>query len=576
LLVPALIGSAAVELLGVVPAGWQLFTHVKQVPTLLRLALVGLTGLLFCVSLVVSAVFVLWGQLQLLQSPTTINQDQLALYIVAAFGLLLAFVSTMAFYALLVGMGALVSVFVGAVWCLLRLLHVALALLGDTIANTSLVDRSSYGQPAYTTSHAASHRERELPPDDVPPSETESEEFTPMTSVHRNVTVLACGSVSSRLGSFCLDYVKEAGANGVLHGFGVIDPSHTYRKETLPSVPGVHNYTLPLQVIQTAYTDVLEPGMTNLANAVKEQVIERCAQHQGGILIVVVDLPLLADVANALDELHTRARQEIVLLCPFSRVDVMHKEHREEGISILRRLHATGTVGASLVIDATSSTMAAKVDSMAIETAAVQTLLSLCIAGYSDESNPTLAEVLAQLGSHSPCMGFAFTTVQTVSGKQPIIWHVARAAKPSVGARGSGSMPDILIQATNSIKSVMTDNAYTASLQPLDAQKPSFVLCHLPYARGDKRFAETATALTRFLKATYPNTQGIMVHGNGVALPTVQSTYRVGVTVLYPLMLPTPNLPEKLALEEMQIDNASAEAVSLKQNGRRRHEAIEK
>ena len=49
LLVPALIGSAAVELLGVVPAGWRLFTQVKQVPTLLRLALAGLTGLLFCV-----------------------------------------------------------------------------------------------------------------------------------------------------------------------------------------------------------------------------------------------------------------------------------------------------------------------------------------------------------------------------------------------------------------------------------------------------------------------------------------------------------------------------------------------
>src|SRR5207245_7712072 len=107
---------------------------------------------------------------------------------------------------------------------------------------------------------------------------------------------------------------------------------------------------------------------------------------------------LLSFLVAPLRALHTRLpNQEMLLVCPLSRLDGQNKEHMQETATLLSQLQEDGTIATALVIDATRSPAAAIVDAATIEKVAVQAMFSLCIASYSDESHPTLSEVVKQL-----------------------------------------------------------------------------------------------------------------------------------------------------------------------------------
>ncbi len=551
---PALFGAVILECCGLIPHGAGLFPRMGK---LSRWILGMLSGMCLILAIFLTGYFYLYRAAYLLDPEST---QGMSLFILGGLGLLIAAVSVLALWALVIGGAGVVSLslWVGEKACLAiaaaasllpELLDViALHLSGGTIGvGGTQIDRDPHKYPSFPslTSQAplpgqtitsylvepVSASDAEI--DEVIPIETKELENIPMSHPDKNASFVFVGSFGSRLFPHVNQKIIDLRAQDCILSSLYLDLSITHVQTAIPGIVDLS----PTQATRQAallHSETEGHAYQTLLNSLADTLVETHLETKSSPapLIFVLDCHALVDAVEMLETIKRRLPlHSLVVVTSLSSLDVQNKTVLA-GIADMQSLHAEDLLETIIVTDP-HAPFAAHYGQDTQHLFLSQTLVSLVIAHKHSHENRSFTQVLHELHSLSPFTVVSAASERVAVGSMPKRW----AWVPGVaGQAGQGNLSDVLAQTRVAIARVMVEEDTRTFPAQVGTNAPCTVLSCVPIALNDSRHAACVQDNALYVASHYQYATSVTVRGNGCPYPHhIGNRFLVQAACLYPL-----------------------------------------
>jgi len=551
---PALFGAVMLECCGLIPHGAGLFPHMNKIT---RWVLGVLSGVFLILAVLLTGYFYLFRAAYLVDPEST---QGMSLYILGGLGLLIAAVSVLALWALVVGGAGVASLLLwvgekacmavaGAASLLPELLDVfALHLSGGTIGVGGIqIDREPHKYPTFpsATSHVllpgqtisstlvepVSTRDAET--DEVIPVEIKELENIPMSHPDKNASFVFVGSFGSQMFPPVAQKIAALHAQDCIRTSLYLDLSITHIQTALPGIVDLS----PTHVQRQAallHSETEGQAYHTLLSGLADRLVETHLETKASPapLIFVIDCRALVDAVDMLEAIKRRLPlHSLVVVTSLSTLDVQNKTV-QMGIADMQSLHAEDFIETVFVTDPRSPFAILNGEETQHHFLA-QTLVSLVIAHKHSLHNRSFTNVLHELHSLSPFTAVSAASEAVAIGSMPKRWVWVPGTS---GQAGTGNYGDILAQTRVAIERVVTEEETGTFPSQVSTDAPCTILNCVPITLNDSRHAECVRDNALYVASHYPSATSLTVRGNGCAYPHHNGgRFLVQAACLYPL-----------------------------------------
>ena len=585
LCVSALWGIVLLDLIDLIPPGWRLLP-VERLSKNVRLAATLLALVLFVVSALTMAYFVLWGQMQISEQVTsTTDTALLGLNISLVFGLLLGLASAVALWALFVGIAGVYTIFVALSYVVLRILALGLGIFGhslDTAGDEYLkpvpfpLFHSQQNTPATTPLQSRGAIAGFLPEASggQPPDTTPEED--PMTD--KVVTRIHLDNFGFRF-SPALDRAgEEVGAQRIVRLQAVADLSRPKGCTLRPGSQSIRDITPHGQIndIIKAGTP-LEQAYSRIMHTIVESIVDSFtdAPVSNGHIVLATNLLLVPCFAEELQNLHRRLPFHPIILVSTLSAHVLSDRRWAEALESLCALWEEEVILNTLVIDERSA-LAKRAGEETQERFLAKFLASLLVCHEHSYYNPSFGQVFEWCSAVSPFTTLSFASAKVSSGKATPGQYLVNTLRSKEQAKvGKGDLNDCINQTINLFRKVCEPRSLTMAEEDVTIGDPLAFLVNEPVPLSDhQRFAEYRNAIQPVMTQTNPQAKLIVVRGSGTAETKDNPGYYIQVSALRPLLLTPPEAAHEVAASTpLAAEIVQPETAPVHVNGRRRQQS---
>ncbi len=544
---PALWGSLTLECLGVIH-GCGLFPRLD---TLKRWVL-GVLSLLMTVAAILLYGYFYVYRRELLTDPQ--SAQDMTLYLFSGLGILTASSAVLALYALVVGGAGVVSLLllIAEVVCTIiaALVSLPINLLNVVSIHVSGMDvTQKYSEPVRV----------DLPPvafqphgqtsvvllperaaskvaqtDEIVPIETPELEKFSMAHPEKTSSIDFIGEFGSRMVKPVAQKVEDLRAIDTILTSGWLDLGSPQQQL---AIPGTVDVSPTYAERKTTMIHGATEGETYTAlsdrQADKKVAVHLESNASPGALFIIVDARNIVDVVPSIVSMKRRLPfHSLVVVTSISESDV-NNPIIHTGIVDLQSLDAEDIIETVIVLNPRSD-FAARYGEETQRQFFAEFLVSLILSHkHNPSSNRSCTSLLQELHTISPFTTCSFASAPVAVGDLPKKYKLLPGIAGKVGL---GDYSDILSQARECVKRVLTDEETRAFNAEVNTETPCFVVVNVPIQLSDRRFNEFARDINLWAGANFPFATCITVRGNGCALPYhLGGRYKVQATCFYPV-----------------------------------------
>src|SRR6266568_1449960 len=324
LCVSALWGIVLFDLIDLIPSGWRLLP-VERLSKIVRLIATLLALVLFVVSALTMAYFVLWGQMQISeQVASSADTAVLGFNISLVFGLLLGLASAIALWALFVGIAGVYTMLVALSYVVLRILALGLGIVGHSLATAGDEYLTPVPFPLFHSQHntpaTASLPSRGAVAGFLPetaggqlPDTTPEED--PMTD--KVVTRIHLDNIGFRFSPPLDRAGEEVGAQRIVRLQAVADLSRPKGCTLRPGSQSISDITPHGQINDIIQAGTpLEQAYSRIKHTIVESIVDSFtgAPVSNGHIVLATNLLLVPYLAEELQNLHRRLPFHSIIL----------------------------------------------------------------------------------------------------------------------------------------------------------------------------------------------------------------------------------------------------------------------
>lgn len=208
------------------------------------------------------------------------------------------------------------------------------------------------------------------------------------------------------------------------------------------------------------------------------------------------------------------------------------RDKLREGHDLFVRLKDEGLLETTILLD-NRSPFATHFDLDVQDRYAAKALATLIAAQGQNGKNPSLAEISRSLGEYGAFVGVAMRSRSLVAGREYPGWGLLRGL--GLPSRGFGDLDNVLLEAQEATKQVLTDPSALAIDEVIDLHKPVFVAYTIPIPTTDKRWITFSSKLRSFLANQYPSVVPVLASGQGTPVPHRTSAYWLQASAFFPM-----------------------------------------
>ena len=586
LCVSALWGIVLLDLIDLIPDGWRLLP-VERLSKYVRLAATLLALVLFVVSALTMAYFVLWGQMQISeQVASSADTAVLGFNISLVFGLLLGLASAIALWALFVGIAGVYTILVALSYVVLRILALGLGIVGHSLATAGdeyltpvpfPLFHSQHNTPATTPLPSRSAVAGFLPetagaqlPDTTP------EEDPIMTG--KVVTRIHLDNIGFRFAPPLDRAGEEVGAQRIVRLQAVADLSRPKGCTLRPGSQSIKDITPHGQIndIIKAGTP-LEQAYSRIMHTIVESIVDSFtgAPVSNGHIVLATNLLLVPYLAEELQNLHRRLPFHSIILVSTLSAHVLHDRRWAETLESLRALWEEEVILNTLVIDERSA-LAKRTGEETQEKFLAKFLASLLVCHEHSYFNPSFGQVFEWCSAVSPFTTLSFASAKVSSGKATPGQHLVNALRSKEQAKvGKGDLNDCINQTINLFRKIGEPRSLAMTEEGVTIGDPLAFLVNEPVPLSDQRFAGYRNAIQPVMTQTNPQAKLIVVRGSGTPETKDNPGYYIQVSALRPLLLTPPEAAHEVSAKTpVAAEIAKPDTAPVHVNGRRRQQNV--
>jgi hypothetical protein len=580
LCVSALWGIVLLDLIDLIPPGWRLLP-VERLSKIVRLIATLLALVLFVVSALTMAYFVLWGQMQISeQVASSADTAVLGFNISLAFGLLLGLASAIALWALFVGIAGVYTIFVALSYVVLRILALGLGIFGHSLATAG----EEYLKPVpfplfHYTPATASLPSRgavagflpEASGSQLPDTTPEEDSMTDkvVTRIHLDNIGFRFAPPLDRAG-------EEVGAQRIVRLQAVADLSRPKGCTMRPSSQSISDITPHGQINDIIQAGIpLEQAYARIMHTIVESIVDSFTNVpvSKGHIVLTTDPLLVPYLAEELQNLHRRLPFHTIILVSTLSEHVLADRRWDEAVESLRVLWEEEVILNTLVIDERSA-LAKRAGEETQERFLAKFLASLLVCHEHSYFNPSFGQVFERCSAASPFTTLSFASAKVSSGKATPGQHLVNAFRSKAQAKvGKGDVNDCINQTVNLFQRVCEPRSLAMIEEGVTIGDPLFFLVNEPIPLSDQRFAEYRNAIQPVMTQTNPQAKLIVVRGSGTAETKDNPGYYIQATALRPLLLTPPEAAHEVAQMPLAAEIVQPETAPVHVNGRRRQQS---
>jgi len=256
------------------------------------------------------------------------------------------------------------------------------------------------------------------------------------------------------------------------------------------------------------------------------------ADHAGQDLILVfLDVRRLKVCAGALTELHRNLRRQSVTLVLQIPALGLSDEEVQTGLNKSLELRQAGVIQTAIVVEERSPLMrrrGAKVQARYLS----ETFAQLITMERHYDGNKTFSEQLTLIGSRFPFVGLAVGSGSLVMGNRLSIFDPGRHFARERAGRGNAEQIGEQIKLVT--EEVLSDPATCMVDVPFDpSRRPVLYTCRIPLGAKDNRFSEVVEDAQVALHGVIPGAVTSFIHANGVSDGTIGAHFFTSLACLY-------------------------------------------
>jgi hypothetical protein len=583
LCVSALWGIVLLDLIDLIPPGWRLLP-VERLSKNMRLTATLLALVLFLVSALTMAYFVLWGQMQISEQVTSTSDTALLGFNISlVFGLLLGLASAIALWALFVGIAGVYTIFIALSYVVLRILALGLGIFGHSLATAG----DEYLKPVpFPLFHSQNNTPANIPlqsrgaiagflpeasggqqPDTTPEEDPMTDKV--VTRIHLDNIGFRSSPPLDRAG-------EEVGSQRIVRMQAVADLSRPKGCTLRPSSHSINDITPHGQIndIIKAGTP-LEQAYSRIMHSIVESTEDSFtgAPVSKGHIVLATDLLLVPCLAEELQNLHRRLPFHSIILVSTLSAHVLADRHWDEALESVLALWEEEVFLNTLVIDERSA-LAKRAGEEAQERFLAKFLASLLVCHEHSYYNPSFGQVFERCSAVSPFTTLSFASAKVSSGKATPGQHLVNTLRSKEQAKvGKGDVNDCINQTLNLFQKVGEPRSLAMAEEGVTIGDPLFFLVNEPIPLSDQRFAEYRNAIQPVMTQTNPQAKLIVVRGSGTPETKDNPGYYIQVSALRPLLLTPPEAAHEVAASTpLAAEIVQPETAPVHVNGRRRQQ----
>jgi hypothetical protein len=336
-----------------------------------------------------------------------------------------------------------------------------------------------------------------------------------------------------------LPAVHRFGGKAALGGWATFDPTRAHRAPISPA--GGDDFS-PLRADVQAATGLrgssVEQMRLVIHKLMKNIADQAMAVGQAkGQILVSLDVESIPLASPALIETaRTLSGHTIALLLHLSAPGVSDPDVVVSGLAELTRLKRMGVITSVIPLDARSPFVlhSGAGGESAQERYAAFALGQTVAAHVQDEGQPTLGEVLRQIGRSYPFCGLA-TQSASIPASKAVVWWKRIWRLFHRGQRGYSDVAIISNLALHTVGQLLQDTAHACIDAPADPQSaPLYVIVTSPLRlRDTARWSDLRDDIERGLTQMLPSATALFVHGNGVQNEKLRDQYYLQVSLWY-------------------------------------------
>jgi hypothetical protein len=596
--VPILCWATVWDLWEQMPESYRIFprlqpsTHslvkVAQVSFRLLFALASLGFLILAI--IVSAYFLLWGQLLQLAHQSAV---ELGLYVSLGFGLLVYFTAGMAFIALISGVLGLVAAVLWFVSLILNAGAMSAGLVGDTMKTSAsqepqVVPPPFPSVPVATPSALSQNSTPRLQtgynplllpqggrsPEQITVGHTpSSQEDIFMANLRsQNITTINLGTFGYRFAPAFAHACKDVGADGLIRLRAQVDLARPkdglYRRGSL-----IGKDITPFGEIEhiSATSSSPQQAYTQLMHTIGKHVVDSFTSVPvvKGFDVIAADLSLLPSLSEPVRELHRRQPGHAILFLTAVSERTLQEEDIDEAFECLQTLTGEGVIQNALLVH-TRSPFATRVGIETQEEFLAKALASLLVAHEQYHYNPTFGEVFEQCRRVSPCTVLSFASTSVAAGKPTVGQNMVNSLRSKdQQVLGKGDLYDSISQTLSLFREIDNPSAFAMTSQG-SIGEPLYILVNQLFRLDDRRFPQYVSSVQPQLGQTHPNTDLIVVRGSGTPESKDKAGYYIQCSAFRPLLF-APQEEEQQATGDtpQPAESLQSETAPVQVNGRR-------
>ena len=588
--VPILCWAAAWDLWEQMPESWRLLPRLKlnpnrwlKVPQIGFRILFATASLAFLIlAIIVSAYFLLWGQLQI----SGFDATQLGLSVSLGFGLLVYFAAGVAFIALIGGCIGLATIVLGILYCVLTVVAVGLGLLGhslETSANSQpqpispslpFMQPRQQPAPAYTLGSSLHAGNNLLLPEGRRGIEPPQEDLMTDRQREQVVSLINLGNFGFRFASPFTIACEEVGSQRLIRQQAVIDLSRPKGGILRPSSQSIHDIT-PYMLIDELISARIPPeqAYARIMHSIVMSMVDSFTHVPviKGYIVIALDLSLLPHITESLEDLHRLLPSHSILLVSVLSERLLQDKDIDETFESLWTLWEERVIQNTLFIHDRSQ-VARRIGEEMQEKFRAKALASLLACHLHSTYNPTFGEVVEQCSSLSPFTTLSFASAKVAPGKSTPGQRLVNALRPGEPAKGKGDLNNCISQTIHLFQEVCKPR-YAAMADQGTIGDPLFFLLDEPIPLSDQRFREYRNAAQQQMVQTHPQANLIVVRGSGTPESKENPGYYIQCTALRPLTLSRPDMAQEISTEtSLTHELVQPETAPAQTNGRRKQQ----
>jgi len=584
LCVSALWGIVLFDLIDLIPTGWRLLP-IERLSKPVRLIATLLALVLFVVSALTMAYFVLWGQMQISDQVTSsADTAVLGFNISLVFGLLLGLASAIALWALFVGIAGVYTMLVALSYFVLRLLALGLGIFGhslDTAGDEYLKPvpfpflQFTQNSPTASLPQASGAVAGFLPeasggqlPDNTPEEDPMSDKVG--TRIHLGNFGFRSSPPFDRAG-------EEVGSQRIVRLQAVADLSRPKGCTLRPGSQSIRDITPHGQIndIIKAGTP-LEQAYSRIMHTIVESIVDSFtdAPASNGPIVLATDPLLVPYLDEELQNLHRRLPFHSIILVSTLSAHVLADRRWAEAMESLRALWEEEVILNTLVIDERSA-LAKRTGEETQEKFLAKFLASLLVCHEHSYFNPSFGQVFERCSAVSPFTTLSFASAKVSSGKATPGQHLVNALRSKEQAKvGKGDVNDCINQTINLFRKVCEPRSLAMTEEGVTIGDPLAFLVNEPVPLSDQRLAGYRNAIQPVMTQAHSQAKLIVVRGSGTAETKDNPGYYIQATALRPLFLTPPEAAHEVAAKTpLTAEIVKPETAPVHMNGRRRQQS---